>query len=165
MPETTTRPPALVVRSARSSALFEPVHSSATSTPPSRNSCPRSGVSLTRARVPPHGLRGVLGPDDLVGAGQPGGRALLLVLGRHDHVSGLGEELERDQRQDADRAGADHEHGLAGRDVRARFAAWIAHANGSSSTATSFEMASGTAYSCERWATIKRAQPPPVSVQ
>ena len=47
----------------------------------------------------------------------------------------------------------------------ARFAAWIAQANGSSSTATSFETASGIANSCERWATIERAQPPLVSEQ
>ncbi len=47
MPLTTTRPPAFVVRSAMSSARFDPVHSNTTSTPPSRNSWPRSGVSFT----------------------------------------------------------------------------------------------------------------------
>ncbi len=47
----------------------------------------------------------------------------------------------------------------------ARSAAWIAHANGSSSTATSSLIESGTRCSCERCATIIRLHPPPVSVQ
>ena len=44
----------------------------------------------------------------------------------------------------------------------ARAAACIAHANGSSRTATSFDMPSGTACSWDRWATSMRAHPPPV---
>ena len=113
------RPPAFVVRSARSSALLDPVHSSTTSAPPSRKSWPALGRELDRAGVAADGLGRVLGPDDLVGAREFGGGALLRVLGRHDHVPGLGEELERDQRQDADGAGADQQHGVAGRDLRA----------------------------------------------
>ena len=46
-PTRTTRPPARVVRRARSSALGVPAHSNTTSTPSSRNGLPRSGSSRT----------------------------------------------------------------------------------------------------------------------
>ena len=101
-----------------SSALFEPVHSSTTSAPPSRNSWPRSGVSLTALVCRRTALVVCSGRTTSSAPARRGGRPLLLVLGRDDHMPGLGEELERHQRQDADRAGADHEHGLAGGDGR-----------------------------------------------
>ena len=46
MPETTTRPPARVIRSARLRLEREPTQSIATSAPPSRNEAPRSGLSF-----------------------------------------------------------------------------------------------------------------------
>ncbi len=49
--------------------------------------------------------------------------------------------------------------------TRARSAVWIAQANGSISTAARSSIASGTAQSCERCASIMRLQPPPVSAQ
>src|SRR4029453_10970468 len=46
MPETTTRPPARVIRSARFRLEREATQSIATSAPPSRNEAPRSGLSF-----------------------------------------------------------------------------------------------------------------------
>ena len=59
---------ALVLRSARSSALFDPVHSSVDVDAAEQEILAPLGRQLDRARVPADRLRGVLGPDDLVGA-------------------------------------------------------------------------------------------------
>ena len=49
--------------------------------------------------------------------------------------------------------------------MRARKTEWIAVASGSIKTATRSSMPSGTAHSCERWASIMRLHPPPVLEQ
>src|SRR5581483_6424135 len=49
--------------------------------------------------------------------------------------------------------------------ILARRAAWIAHESGSISTARRSESSPGTGWSCERCATNRRLQPPPVSAQ
>ena len=70
---------------------LEPVHSNTTSTPPSRNSCPRSGVSFTACPTRRTAFSGVLRAHDLVGAGHLRGRPLRRVLRRHDHAPRLRE--------------------------------------------------------------------------
>ena len=155
MPDTTTRPPALAVRSAMSSALFDPTHSIATSAPPSRNSWPRSGFSFDRARVPPHALGGVLRRDDLVGAGQRAAAALLLVLRRDDHVPGLGEELAAPSASGCRRCPRrPPARSRPARRARPERRVDRARERLDQHGDASFETASGIACSCERWATI-----------
>ena len=68
---------------------------------------------------PANGLHRVLGTHHVVGAGHRRRGALTLVLRGHDDVIGLRERLDRDQREDADRAGADDVHRSPGRDLGA----------------------------------------------
>ncbi len=60
---------------------------------------------------PPDRLDCVLRAHDVVGAGHRRRGALALVLRRHDDMIGPREGFDRDQREDADRAGADEVHG------------------------------------------------------
>ncbi len=93
IPDSTTRPPALVVRSARSSAPLEPTHSIATSTPPSRNSWPRSGVSFTACSPRRTAFTACSGRTTSVAPTSSRRLALPGMLGRHDHPARVRQPL------------------------------------------------------------------------
>ena len=104
MPLTTTRPPARTVRSDRSRPPRDPTHSIATSAPPGRKSCPRSGVSFTALRP-----AGRPSPRARAAARRRRPRAAARCFGASgdDALSRLRQQPHGDQGEDPDGPGAD----------------------------------------------------------
>ena len=140
-------------------SLALPTQSMTTSTPPDRPAptCSERVARRTARRVSPGSTT----------TSAPSSRAqlpLLGVLGRGDEGAGRGEAAEGGDGAQAEGARAQHEHG-GRRSTPEPTAAWTAQAAGSTITAASSLMSSGTRWSWLSWATIAVDQPPPVSAQ
>jgi hypothetical protein len=122
------------------------------------------GLELHRAGGAADRVGRLLGVDDLVAPNAPAHSRCSGVLGDHGDVAGLRELLDREEREDADGAGADDDDVRVGLEVRAQ--------GGVDGAGERFEQDRlafgepvGTGWSCERCATNILLQPPPVSAQ
>ncbi len=123
------------------------------------------GPELHRVGAAADAVRRLLRLDDLGRAEGAGPLALRAVLGDDGDPPGGGQLLQREERQHADRAGADHQHARVRRRRSPASPCGSRTTSGSTSTALRSGSSSGTGCSCERWATSIRLQPPPVSAQ